>query len=56
MGISGWIQQAITAYIGLSLLGLFGDGIKNFIFIYGVILMVLFLWWLMRRVGVIPAV
>jgi len=52
--ISGWISYAITALIGLSLLGVFGDA-KNFTAIYGVILILLFIWFSLRRAGVIPA-
>lgn len=52
--ISGWISYAIVAFIGLSLLGVFGDA-TNYIGLYGIVLIFLFVWWVLRRVGIIPA-
>jgi len=52
--ISGWISYAITVFIGLSLLGVFGDSTR-YLNLYGIILILLFVWWIVRRVGIIPA-
>jgi len=51
--ISGWISYAIVALIGLSLIGVFGDT-RNYT-LYGAILILLFVWWILRRIKIIPA-
>lgn len=53
--LSGWISYVVTAFIGLSLLGTFGDSTR-YLNLYGVVLILLFVWWVLRRVGIIPAV
>jgi hypothetical protein len=55
MGVSGWIQHAIIIYIALSLLGLFGDT-RNYTGVYGILLIILVVWWVGRRLGLIPRI
>jgi len=52
--ISGWISYATIAFIGLALLGFFGDA-SNYVTLYGTVLIILFIWWILRRFGIIPA-
>jgi len=51
--IAGWISYAIIFLIGLSLVGIFGDT-SSYHIIYGIVLIVLFIWWILRRAGVVP--
>jgi len=52
--ISGWISYGIIFFIGLSLFGIFGDT-RNYTTLYGIVLVLLFVWWVLRRSDVIPA-
>lgn len=56
MGLSGWITQAIIICIGISLIGIFGETPRNLTVAYGIILILLAVWYIGRRMGVIPAV
>ena len=56
MVLSGWITQIIIAYIALSLLGLFGYDVKDFLPVYGAVLLALVIWYVARRAGIIPAI
>lgn len=50
--ISGWVSYAIVALIGLSLIGVFGDT-RNYT-LHGMVLILLFVWWILRRIKIIP--
>jgi hypothetical protein len=52
--ISGVLSYVVMLLIGLALLGLFGN-ISQYYTIFGIVLLGIFIWWVIRRMGVIPA-
>ncbi len=53
MSLNSWIAYILVAVIGLALLGVFGDP-SGRLFWYGLALILITVWWVLRRLHIAP--